>query len=105
MDKERFLNITQKRIFTVTFYKVDGSVRKMTAVRGGKKFVKGTGKLSEKVVGMWELKEYKHNRRMGLDEQQSGERSFRSVKPETIISLRANGKMYNSEGVEIEEVA
>lgn len=73
---------SNKRIFNVTFVKKDGSIRKMSAMRGVKKGVKGEGLAfnpSEKNL-------------LSVYDMQS--KGFRFVNLNDVISFKANKKTF-----------
>jgi len=93
MKQTRFESLVGNKFFTVEFKKKDNSVRKLTGRLGVKKHVKGIlGKGKPKVQGL------KDGRVVFKEFNSKGLRSFY---PETLISLEADGKTYDSEGNEL----
>ena len=83
MIVENLLRETQnKRIFTVTFVKEDGTIRKMNAMRGVRKGVKGVGlKFNPSDKNLLSV----------YDMQKKG---FRFVNLDDVISFTANKKHF-----------
>ena len=83
MIVENLLRETEnKRIFTVTFVKEDGSIRKMNAMRGVRKGVKGVGlKFNPSDKNLLSV----------YDMQKKG---FRFVNLDDVISFTANKKHF-----------
>ena len=83
MIVENLLKETEnKRIFTVTFVKEDGSIRKMNAMRGVRKGVKGVGlKFNPSDKNLLSV----------YDMQKKG---FRFVNLDDVISFTANKKHF-----------
>ena len=102
MDKQTFEEIVGKKFFEVEFIKKDGTLRKMNARRGVSRYVKGTGKLSDKVIGVWDRQVMAENLKAGMGRWKAGAMAYRSIKPETIVSVKCHGHTYNADGEEIE---
>ena len=85
MTREEILNlIDDKHYFHVRFLKANGEVRDMVASFGVKKFVTGQGKKFEDVdrnlITVWEPKT----------------KAYKSFKADRVISIKANGKIYEN---------
>lgn len=88
MNVEKFRGIVGSNFFTVTFKKKDNTVRNMTGRCGVSKFVKGTGNpVDDGRVVMWET-----------SGGRGGAAAYRSFYPDSIISFKVNGKVYDKEG-------
>ena len=104
MTVEQVKKLVGRRFFEVEFEKADGSIRKMNARIGIRKYVKGTGRpVAAHLVGVWDRQKMAENLKAGMGRWNSGHKAYRSIKVENIRWLKVNGKMYDSEGKEIKE--
>ena len=100
MNIQKFKEIVQGgQMFTVKFIKADGTERVMNARMGVSKYVKGsqpkiTGKRNSTLaktnqIGVYEMK--------GTSTDVE-EKNYKTINLNTLIELKANGKIYNGEG-------
>ena len=101
MNPQEIKQIVGRRFFEVEFTKKDGSIRKMNARVSVSKYVKGTGTLSPKVLGVWDRQVFAENLKAGLARWEAGHRAYRSIKPETINFILVNGHKYVFQNGEI----
>lgn len=95
MLESRFEEIigTDGKIFSVVFKKKNSELRKMICRKGVSRYLIGsTGKGKTPVKGLINV----------WDTQVStGKSAYRSFYADSIVSLKAHGKVYNSEGEEV----
>jgi hypothetical protein len=95
MNKQEFNDLTKNHIFTVTFIKKDGSIRVMNGRRLVHRYLKGTGKpITDGRIVIMDMQNFRKEMKAGKDRFTAGNRSYRSIWPESIIELKVSGKTY-----------
>lgn len=102
MDKQEFEKLVGGKWFTVCFEKADGSERILRGRRKVGKYVKGTGKLSPSVVGVWDRDKLRENLKSGLPRWEAGHRAYRSFKIERLKWFKVGGHTYDANGKQID---
>lgn len=105
MTPEQIKKLVGRRFFTVTFIKKgDGSTRVMNARVAIKKYVKGTGHpIEDGRLGTWDRQKFSENLKSGMKRWDAGHSSYRSLWPDSILSLKVGHKIYDKDGKEIKE--
>jgi hypothetical protein len=101
LSPKQIKELVGNRFFEVEFEKADGTTRVMNCRSRVGKYVKGTGKLSDNVVGVWDRAAFRKNLQAGMGRWKAGHASYRCFKPETLHWIKVAGKTYNAEGEEV----
>lgn len=102
---DKFREITKGHFFTVTFVKKgNGEIRVMNGLDRVKSYVKGTGRpITDGRVIIWDRKAFRENLKSGLVRFEAGHKAFRSLYPESILTIKVGHQIFDHTGKEISE--
>lgn len=93
ITKKDFAELVGSKFFTVTFYKKDGTLRKMQGRLGVKKGVKGTGAPKpDNIVTVYEVNSNRDAKTGKFTK--AGFQQFRSFDVDRLVSVKVDGKTY-----------
>ena len=98
LSVQEIKDLVGNRFFEIIFTKKDGTERKLNGRISVSKYVKGTGKLSDKVVGVWDREKLRENIKAGMNRWEAGNKSYRCFLPSQVLWIKVGGVKYNADG-------